>query len=125
MPTVKELLRRVPLGLDLLHADTAAEARRYLQDAGAGRPCLVLLDLDHLQRDGLELLGEIKQQPNSCSIPTVVLASTSDPQNVDKAFGLGAAGYIVKPEGIEGLAEMVTAINEYWTLSELPAPAGR
>jgi two-component system, response regulator len=64
--------------------------------------------------DGFESLTEIKSDPNLRRIPVVVLTNSSTEQEIMRAYDLGAAGLIIKPETFAGMLELVRAINHYW-----------
>ncbi|MGF1495697.1 MAG: response regulator [Elainellaceae cyanobacterium] len=77
-------------------------------------PAMILLDLKLPRRDGLEVLDWLKQQPSLKRIPVVVLTSSREAADVDRAYDLGVSSYLVKPVQLEALNNMVEAINTYW-----------
>ncbi|MDB6028604.1 MAG: response regulator with CheY-like receiver domain and winged-helix DNA-binding domain [Verrucomicrobiales bacterium] len=85
-------------------------------------PMLILLDLKLPRRSGLEVLAWIRQQEAPVSrIPVVVLTSSKQTTDVNRAYELGANSYLVKPVTFEGLLEMVKALEMYWfILNEQP-----
>jgi DNA-binding NarL/FixJ family response regulator len=51
-----------------------------------------------------------------------MLTSSKESADVDRAFDLGASGYLVKPVDFDGLLEMVRTVGVYWmVMSELPS----
>lgn len=97
------------------------EAVDYLAGQGAYSdraryplPVLLLLDLKLPRKGGLEVLGWLRQQPNLKRLPVVVLTSSKEPADVNKAYDLGANSYLVKPLGFDALMEMVRSLNQYW-----------
>jgi CheY-like chemotaxis protein len=102
------------------------EAVAYLTGAGsyADRaqfplPLLVLLDLKLPRKSGLEVLAWLREQPALRRLPVVVLTSSREPADVNRAYDLGANSYLVKPLGFEALLDMVKSLNFYWlTLNE-------
>jgi CheY-like chemotaxis protein len=107
------------------------EAVAYLQGAGkfADRtkfplPVFVLLDLKMPRRSGLEVLAWAKEQTGLKRIPIVVLTSSKNDADVNRAYELGANSYLVKPVSFEGLIELVKSLQLYWlVLNERPAVA--
>jgi len=99
-------------GFELLHY--LRQQAGYVTFTDAPRPDLILLDLKLPRMDGFEALAEIKSDPNLRSIPVVVLTNSSTEQNIMRAYDLGAAGFIIKPETFAGMLELVRAINHYW-----------
>jgi DNA-binding response OmpR family regulator len=86
-------------------------------------PSLVLLDLKLPRRSGLEILQWMREQEDLKSIPVIILTSSQQSLDIDRAYELGANSYLVKPVGFDGLLEMVKAIGMYWVLLNR-TPAG-
>ena len=85
-------------------------------------PTLILLDIKLPRRSGLEVLEWLRAQAGLRRIPVVMLTSSRESADVDRAFDLGASGYLVKPVDFNGLLEMVKTIGMYWmVMSELPS----
>lgn len=77
-------------------------------------PSLLLLDLNLPRTSGLELLGWLQQQGSPLKdLPVIVLTSSRDTEDIDKAYELGANSYMAKPNGnFDGLAQMVKEFGE-------------
>jgi CheY-like chemotaxis protein len=88
--------------------------RREGQYATAPTPDLILLDLRMPRKSGLEVLAEVKQDPNLRSIPVVVLTSSDAPQDIRMAYHLHANCYIAKPMELTGFLEAMKAVSEFW-----------
>jgi CheY-like chemotaxis protein len=86
-------------------------------------PTLLLLDLKLPRRSGFEVLEWLRQQERTSRLPVVVLTSSRQPDDVNRAYDLRANSYLVKPATLEGLREMVRMLDLYWLrLNEGPAP---
>ena len=90
----------------------------YLSGAGDYRdrerfplPFIIFLDLKLPYVHGFEVLAWIRQQPELCGIPVVVLTGSAETRDRDKAASLGARYYIVKPPTAETLKEVLQAAN--------------
>ncbi len=99
------------------------EAVAYLSGAGAFAdreaypfPVLVLLDLKLPRRSGLEVLGWIRSQPGLKRLPIVVLTSSKESIDINRAYDLGANSYLVKPVGFDSLLELVKSLEVYWMM---------
>lgn len=99
------------------------EAIQYLggREAYADRsryplPSLILLDLKLPKKSGLEVLEFLRAQPSLKQTPVIVLTSSQESADIERAYGLGANSYLLKPVGFDGLLEMVKAIGMYWVL---------
>jgi CheY-like chemotaxis protein len=81
---------------------------------------IVLLDLNMPKMNGIELLNEIRKDPNLRSLPVVVLTTSRDERDRVEAYNLNVAGYLVKPVAFPDFADLMAMLNKYWTLVELP-----
>lgn len=84
-------------------------------------PDFILTDLKMPGLDGFGLLQYLKQNPESATIPTVVLSGSSDNDDILRAHLLGANSYHVKPSDAEALRTLVRVLHDYWMLCEAPA----
>jgi PAS domain S-box-containing protein len=78
----------------VIQANDASSALRALSRE---QPDLVLLDAMMPERDGWEVLSEIKADPENAHLPVVMLTALSSENDQLRAWQLGAVGYITKP----------------------------
>lgn len=83
-------------------------------------PGLILLDLKLPRRGGLEVLAWLRAQPGLRGLPVVILTSSREHQDVNRAYQLGANSYLVKPGSLREWQDLVTLIRSYWTANETP-----
>ena len=83
-------------------------------------PGLVLLDLKLPRRSGLEVLGWLRAQPVLGRIPVVILTSSRQRDDIDRAYDLHANSYVVKPVDLPALSEVVRSAAVYWTVTNEP-----
>ena len=93
-----------------------AEAVDFFADGAGPVPKVVLLDLKLPKIDGLEVLRRLKQENRTKSIPVVVLTSSREEPDIERAYELGANSYIVKPVDFEAFARAVSDVGLYWLL---------
>lgn len=107
------------------HGDEAIEylsgEGRYANRVEFPLPSLVLLDLKMPRRNGFEVLEWIRKQPGLKNLRVVVLTTSDEIRDVNRAYELGANSFLVKPVNLPDLTQIVLAINSYWMLMN-PCP---
>jgi two-component system, chemotaxis family, response regulator Rcp1 len=88
---------------------------------GSPRPNLVLLDLNMPNKDGRDVLKEIKSDPILRRIPVVVLTTSSSDFDVCSAYDYQANSYIQKPRDLAEFQSIIKLIEQYW-LSAVQLP---
>ena len=83
-------------------------------------PTFITTDLKMPGMDGFSVLEHLKNNPEWAVIPTVVLTSSRDLDDIKKAYMLGASSYHVKPNSPEKLREQLRVLHEYWMTCEVP-----
>ncbi len=87
-------------------------------------PSIILLDLKLPRKSGFEVLSWMKSRKDIHQIPVVVLTSSTQDVDIDRAYSLGVNSYLVKPVDFEGLTELAKTVKEYWvSLNRPPTPA--
>ena len=89
-------------------------AGEYADRAAHPLPALMLLDLKMPRISGFAVLDWLRQQPALKRLPVVVLTSSSQEMDVNRAYDLGANSYIVKPSGLQHIAQVAKEIEAYW-----------
>ena len=96
--------------------------RGQFADRANGQPAVVLLDLKMPKVGGIEVLRQIKSDPQLKLIPVVVLTSSREEQDLVQSYQLGVNAYIVKPVQFQGFVEAVKAIGAFWAVINEPPP---
>lgn len=78
------------------------------------RPDLILLDLNLPNKNGFEILEELKLDPSLKSIPIIILTSSHALADINKSYELYANAYIVKPNNLAGFRNIVKQIENFW-----------
>src|SRR5262245_25392498 len=79
------------------------QALQYLRMQGDfsarsnGNPVVVLLDLKMPKVDGLEVLRQMRADPQLQMVPIVMLTSSREERDLVESYKLGVSGYVVKP----------------------------
>ncbi len=94
--------------------EALAYLRREGEFADAAMPDLILLDLNLPRRDGRQVLAEIKNDPELCRIPVVVLTTSQAEEDVLRSYQLHANAYVAKPVDFERFISVVKQIDDFF-----------
>jgi len=122
-------LRQAKIANEVVVARDGAEALDFLfgEGAHAGRdvsrtPAVILLDLKLPKLSGLDVLNRLRADPRTKLIPTVVLTSSSEDEDMLKSYQLGANSYVRKPVDFGQFAHAVSQLGMYWLLLNQAVP---
>jgi CheY-like chemotaxis protein len=87
---------------------------KYANRAEYPLPDLLLLDLKMPRMDGFEVLRWIRSQPALKALSIVVLTSSEDIHDVNKAYESGASSFLVKPIEFECYEALARTLGKYW-----------
>ncbi len=125
---IERAFRKIGVTDPILLVNDGAEAIAYMMGEGkyADRkkyeyPTFIITDLKMPNGDGFDVLNHLKSNPMWAVIPTVVFSASQDPDDIKKAYLLGASSYHVKPSSPDKLYEQVAVLNAYWLTCEVPA----
>jgi CheY-like chemotaxis protein len=113
--------RKAGLPVSLIVVHDGDQAIDYLSGQGAywdrsvhPLPAVVLLDLKLPRRSGLEVLAWLRGREDLRRMLVVMLTSSNQPTDVNRAYDLGANSYLVKPSALEQLINMLRQFSIYW-----------
>ena len=89
---------------------------KYSDRPKKDRPRIILLDLKLPKVDGLEVLREIKSDPETKVIPVIVMTSSKEETDMIESYRLGVNSYIVKPVDFDKFVDAVRDLGLYWLL---------
>ena len=120
-----ESLREHKAAGSLVVIEDGEEAMAFLRREGehlcSPRPDLILLDLNLPRKRGMEVLGEVKSEPELRHIPVVVVTSSEAEEDITRAYDLGANAYLAKPIDLDDFLAMVKSLVSFWlTFAKLP-----
>lgn len=92
----------------------ASRVKENLSAKGPGRSSLVMLDLNMPGENGFEVLARLRADPATHFVPVVVFTTSSDRDDVARAYALGATSYVVKPGSFAELRRTLRIIVDYW-----------
>ncbi len=123
---IEKNLRRAGIANRILKLDTGQKAVDFLLKQGeyAGDdqpvPLLLLLDLNLPVLDGYQVLGIIKKDDRTRTIPVVVLTTTDNPHEIARCYELGCNVYITKPVEYEKFSEAIRRIGLFLSIVKIP-----
>jgi|SRR5581483_3598385 len=108
--------------MGFIHLTDADAAVRYLAGeppyeyrAHSATKLMVLLDIKLPRRSGFDVLHWVRTQPvPTCRVPILMLTSSDQKADVDRAFDLGATAYLRKPSQTKLLSEMIGDLKNFW-----------
>ena len=83
-------------------------------------PYLILLDIRMPQVDGVEVLRQLKADPELRKVPVSMLTTTDDPREVARCHELGCNNYLVKPVDYDRFAEAIKQLGLFISLVQVP-----
>jgi len=96
-PLVARMYSKV-LGFEGLEVEIAENGLEGLKKARANKPNLILCDVMMPKMNGMEVLDELKANPNLKDVPVIMLTNLSGTQDAQVALAKGAVAYMVKSE---------------------------
>ncbi len=101
-----------------------AGAAEFLDRAANPLPMVVFLDLKLPFKTGHEVLEWIRAQPQFAKLIVIVLTSSNEPVDLNRAYRAGANSYVVKPPTAEELAELARSFELWWLKQNTVGSAG-
>ena len=96
-------------GMELL--DKLSQAVKHL-------PEMIFLDINMPRKNGFDCLEEIRSAKSDLKkVKIIMLSTSSNPENIEQSYALGADFYAVKPSTFEGLKNLLQKIFDMdWKL---------
>lgn len=85
-----------------------------------GNPAVVLLDIKMPRLNGLEVLERMKSDPLLKSVPVVMLTSSREEPDLERAYQLGVNAYVVKPVDFVQFVAAVRQVGAFWAVLNEP-----
>ncbi len=108
------------------HVSDGLEAWEYLQKCVELRefacPSIIVLDVRMPRMDGIEFLKRVKSHEALRMIPAIVLTTSSNDADRDRAYSNHANSFLTKPVDFEQFQSLVQELEHYWTRSNQPPP---
>ena len=109
VPATLHFVRDGQEAIDYLDGDAG-----YKDRSAHPLPDLLLLDLKMPKLNGFDVLHWLRRQPGLKRLLVAILTSSDQPEDINRAYDLGANSYLLKPHNSTQLSELVALVKRYW-----------
>ena len=81
---------------------------------------LLLLDIKMPRVDGVEVLRQLKSDPQTALVPIIILTTTDDPREIQRCYELGCSVYITKPVDYQAFVEAINRLGLFLQVVRIP-----
>jgi len=113
---IKRGLKKGKIANDLVHVTNGLEGLNFIHDHAGLNIELILLDLNMEVMNGFEFLQKRLENPKIKKIPTIVLTTSSRPEDIERAYDLGANAYVEKPVEPKEFINTILKIEDFWII---------
>lgn len=123
---IEKNLRRAGIMNTITHIENGREAVEYLcregqyENKDLPSALLILLDLNLPEMDGFQVLEKIKSDQRTKLIPVIILTTTDNPREVERAYEMGCNVYITKPVEYNNFAESINKLGLMLAVVKVP-----
>jgi CheY-like chemotaxis protein len=124
---VRRNLRRIPMSNPIVTLQDGARALNYIFRRGefadrASLDLLILLDINMPGSvNGVEVLRQLKADPETRKTPVIMLSTTDDPREIALCYELGCSVYITKPVDSARFIEAIKRLGLFLQVIRLAA----
>jgi CheY-like chemotaxis protein len=126
---IEKNIRRAGVSNEILAFSDGTSAVAHLLgpdgtgQVNAGRPLLILLDLNLPDMTGVDILKIVKENEHLKRAPVVVLTTTDDQREIQRCYDLGCNVYITTPVNYEGFANAIRQLGLFFSVIQVPEAA--
>jgi DNA-binding response OmpR family regulator len=120
-PSVRKLLNQT-LELEGYTVSTASDGEEALEELPTSKPDVVVLDVMMPKLNGLDVLDRIRRNPETSTLPVILLTAKSSKEDVWEGWQRGVDYYMTKPFDVEELLRFIEYVLEDETR---PSAGGR
>lgn len=121
---IRRAFEKLRIANPIIEARDGVEALEILRGSEGKpplpRPFLILLDLNMPRINGIELLRELRNDPQLHSSIVFVLTTSKSEEDMVAAYDLNVAGYMVKSKIRRDFMRLVDMLDHYWKVIEFP-----
>jgi CheY-like chemotaxis protein len=116
----KRTFVKLKIANPVYRARDGVEALEMLKMKTVPGPYIILLDINMPRMNGLEFLGELRKDPQLTMAVVFILTTSVADEDIFEAYRLHVAGYIPKQEMDSQFLTVVSFLDHYWRVVELP-----
>ena len=127
---IKRNLKRTGITNEVLQFKDGRETLDFFFQKGlgphrkSGTAYLLLLDIRMPKVDGVEVLRQIKADPELRKIPVIMVTTTDDPKEVGNCHKLGCSNFITKPIEYANFVETIRRLGLFLLVVDIPRTNG-
>lgn len=91
--------------------EMAEDGEEAMLKVRASKPDMILLDIILPKKDGIEVLKEIKSDPELKDIPVIIISNLGSDEKIKETLELGAVDYLIKTQ--HPINEVVEKVQEH------------
>ena len=115
---LKRTIKKLGMHHELVEAQNGEDALKVLKDS-SNLPDIIFLDLNMPKINGLEFLKILKSDPVLRYLPTIILTTSNNRNDVLACYEIGVAGYILKPLKYDDYVNKIEKTLSYCGQNEL------
>ncbi len=122
---IKKNLKRAGISNNIVHFVDGQQVldflfqKKEIEDTSENS-FLLLLDIRMPKVDGVEVLTQLKKDPELKKIPIIIITTTDDPKEINECHKLGCSTYIVKPIDYKQFIDAIVQLGLFLTVVEVP-----
>ncbi len=127
---IKKNLARAGIVNEIVHFRNGEETLNFLfkKDSSfcreSGRAYVLLLDIRMPGVNGVDVLAQLKADPELRKLPVIMITTTDDPKEIERCHTLGCSSYIVKPIEYENFVQAIRQLGLYLKVVQVPSVNG-
>ena len=125
---MRHSLQRAKCKNPLQEVCNGEEAIAYLKGEGAyidrlkfPFPVVMLLDLNMPKANGFDVLAWVRSQPKLKRLAIIIVTASMRDADADRAFDLGATGFLIKPIELEIFDAMMQCLCNWIQINHFPS----
>ena len=123
---VERNLNRAGLSNGIQRLRDGQEALEFVRGEGAfntrlpNQSMLLLLDIKMPRVDGIEVLRQLKADPQTALVPIIMLTTTDDPREIQRCYELGCSVYVTKPVDYQAFVDAINRLGLFLQVVRIP-----